>query len=351
MNKAGQSLLLLTLVLSTPLMAGKSNMEVEIYGKLHASVDVVDDGENDNTNVSSNSSRIGFRGSKHLIRDLKGLWQLESTVVVDGESGSLDVRNRYVGINGGIGTLLVGVHDTPFKSLARSVDIFNETIGDNRNLLGATASDGNSKLFNVRARNAIFYKSPKTNGIMFQALYSTDYAGDDTVAEANRTLSSVSVTYDSGPLYLGVAYEDRWKNAGYRLLARVKSETAFASFIFESLQSMHGVGGMPEDRNAYGFNAAYHIGLISLALQYIVTDKYEDTEDSGGNMVALGVFQSLSKSTRLYLVAANANNGTNAQFGLGGGGHGDPVLPYNDPVTGRNDQDSTAISFGMIHKF
>ena len=55
----------------------KTDGLLEIYGRASLSVDQLNDGDKYNsTNMSSNASRLGFRGSKKM-GDLTGIWQIE----------------------------------------------------------------------------------------------------------------------------------------------------------------------------------------------------------------------------------------------------------------------------------
>lgn len=328
---------------------------LEVYGKVHVSTEYADDGLDEFVNISSNASRLGVRGSKDLIRELKGIYQIETGIDITGQSHELIPRNRFAGLAGKFGTVLMGIYDTPFKQIARIVDVFSETVGDSRNILGNYAIFSEINHFNVRAKNALMYKSPKAGGVQFSMLYATDFMSVSTECansgykdDQNCQLGSTSLSYDEGPIFLAIGYETRQDDSGMRLVARVQSDNAFASFVYESLASK--AGSTVRDRAAYAFNGAYHFGLVSLALQYQIADEHElsgSSEDSGANLFSAGVFQSMSKDTRVYLVFSTVNNGVNSAYGLGAAGHGQRVATNNN-VPGYGVK---ALSVGMIHKF
>jgi predicted porin len=91
---------------AAPAFAATSN--VDIYGKLHLSVNWYDDvpTADSDIGISSNASRIGFKGSEDLGGGLKGIWQIESTLNMDERNGNVADRNSFVGLSGGWGTAL-----------------------------------------------------------------------------------------------------------------------------------------------------------------------------------------------------------------------------------------------------
>jgi predicted porin len=122
---------------AAPAFAATSN--VDVYGKLHMSVNWYNDQPSDinDIGISSNASRFGLKGSEDLGRGLKGIWQIESGVNLDEQTGTLANRNSFVGLSGGWGTALLGNHDTPLKLVGRKVDLFGDTIADSRNVMAA----------------------------------------------------------------------------------------------------------------------------------------------------------------------------------------------------------------------
>lgn len=323
-------------------VAWAEDATVEIYGKVHASVDVSDDGASDHTSVSNNSSRIGFRGSKALIRDIKGIFVIESSVDISGEGGGLSARNRYVGLAGQMGTVLFGIYDTPFKRVGRSVDIFSDTIGDQRAILGSSA-DNTKNHFDVRAKNAMAYISPKSHGVQFKVLYSTGSDGATGPDDQNDELASVSLGYEQGPVMVAVAYQDTRIDSAVRGAVRFKTSQGLASVIYESTST--DAGGSIQDRTAFGLNGAFNLGLLTVAAEYVSAAEADSGANTGATFFAIGAFQSVSKSTRVYTLFSAVDNDSGAQFRNASGGHGDYVSPA------ALGQDASAFSVGIIHKF
>jgi len=186
---------------AAPAFAATSN--VDIYGRLHLSVNWYDDQPNSvsDIGISSNASRIGFKGSEDLGGGLKGIWQIESGFNADEQNGTLASRNSFVGLSGGWGTALLGNHDTPLKLVGRKVDLFGDTIGDSRNVMGG-GSD-------ARAQNVAAYISPNIAGFTFAGAYTTDLNGTGSTGDnEDEEAWNVNAEFAQGPFYVGAAYGD-----------------------------------------------------------------------------------------------------------------------------------------------
>jgi len=97
--------------------------KLEVYGKLHMSIDNSNRDDptvnNDGISISSNSSRLGFKGKMPLENGMKLIWQVEQEVRLDdGSKGNFADRNSFLGLASGEHSLSAGVHDTPFKTVA-----------------------------------------------------------------------------------------------------------------------------------------------------------------------------------------------------------------------------------------
>lgn len=145
---------------ATLLWAAQTAADVEVYGKVNASLQYTEEGENNSyVEVVSNASRLGFKGSETVNDYLTAIYQLEAEYGVDdGDPGGEQVfkaRNTFVGIEGGFGQLVMGKMDTPLKIIQSRVDVFNDMAGDIKNVI--TNSDN-------RADNAVLYTTPDSLG-------------------------------------------------------------------------------------------------------------------------------------------------------------------------------------------
>ena len=172
--------------------------------------DLVDALELNNGPVG-HSSRVGVKGSEDLGNGLKAIYQVEFGIrlsdgnftAADGDRGSIQMRNTFVGLAGSFGTFLVGRHDTPLKISTGKLDLFADTIADYNGALG----------FNdVRADNAIAYISPNFSGFQLAGAVhagggATVTGGYDRDSDSIAEAYSIAGIYSNGPWYASLAYE------------------------------------------------------------------------------------------------------------------------------------------------
>lgn len=330
-------------------IAGK---KLEIYGKVHLSIDASDPdaaGQSSQTSISNNSSRLGFKGEHTLNDSAKVLWKYEQGVNVEETGGTFASRNTYLGLTGHYGTVLVGHHDTPSKTLGSKWGMFSDTVGDRRAIFGAYSGYGNK--MNDRGENAILYKNKFAN-LELQAMYSasnptTGVSG--SLDDNSSDLTSVSLTYNNESWNVGVAAENWSKDPenaavevdNIRFALRYSMDKMKLGFIYESTDSVDNVF----NRDAYGVNALYKVSdAMDIRLQHLIADSYEGQTSSGATQTALGVFNKLDKVTQVYAVYTSTSNEANASYQGVDGGHGDELTT----VAGGSP---SAISVGAIYKF
>lgn len=382
---------LISLAVSTVLVGSTSAFaDVTVYGQLHMSMDytnsktkpaAADVSRKSNLSVSSNSSRLGFKGNEDVGSGLKAVWQIESAVGMDEGAGtspsltdmnkktySIGSRNSYLGLAGDFGTFLLGKHDTPFKMFSRSLDPFTDTIADTRQLLGNQQEYGTST-WELRPANVVAYITPNFSGFGAVVAYVTglnegisyDTKGNMISGGADNnklTAISMNATYKNGPIYVGAAYESHnIKNLGG---ANANSPSAWrlgGSYTFGPAT----IGGMWEQISDYDLVKAersggtlfgtYTFGMETIKLAYTAVGERKkalagkDIKDSDASLWAIGVDHKFSKRTTAYAQYTAMNNNSKAMYSLGsGGGYGDPV----EPAIGK---DPNAFSVGLIHKF
>lgn len=316
---------------AAPAFAATAN--VDVYGKLHVGVAYYDDQDvaaND-VQFSSNASRIGFKGAEDLGGGLKAIWQIESGVNLDEQNGSLASRNSFVGLSGGFGTVLLGNHDTPLKSVGRAVDLFGDTLADSRNVMGIESD--------MRADNILVYMTPSFGGLNFSAAYSTDpdVASNNAGDRDDASLWSASATYANGPLYLGLGYSDgdAFDNAG--IDNEYSAAAGFTMGSFKVVGQYVANDNDFADYDAWMAGAAFNMGSITLKANYMEGEFDGDSDEA--KQMTVGVDYSLSKRTTAYALYAK---GENVGFGFGGG-TSDRIVPA--------DEDISALALGVIHNF
>jgi predicted porin len=123
----------------------EDSIGVTVYGKANVGVINFDNDGDSGWELSSNASRLGFKGSMQLNGALVAIYKLEYEVFfddgVDSSGNSFKQRNTYIGLQGRAGTLFLGKHDTALKMAQLRVDRFNDLpfadiagilIGENR---------------------------------------------------------------------------------------------------------------------------------------------------------------------------------------------------------------------------
>lgn len=197
------------IAIAAPLLA---RADVSVYGHLHYSVDSINYGtlyniampgsgmdvlpaDYDGSAVNSHDSRFGIKGSEDLGEGLSLLFQMEFSIDGDDLGGVNNDRNTYVALGGNWGVVGIGQVDTPFKSSTASLELFPEQAGDQQQLY----------IDDIRAPDAVFYMSPDWNGFSFAAAVVIPSLDNDT---DGIEATSISATYNNGPFFATLAYED-----------------------------------------------------------------------------------------------------------------------------------------------
>lgn len=313
---------------------------LEIYGKIHVSADAVDNDTDSNLSIASNSSRLGFKGKVDLNDALGAFYKIESKVVFDESGSNLASRNTYIGLNGGWGSLLAGYRDTPLKDVRGKFDLFGDTVGDARSVLGGDGA------FDKRAKNVLMYSLPDAGGFELDAMYSTAWDAQDVegLDDNDFDLTSVRAGYRTGGLYLSAAMESQSHGTAedrdaMRAVATYTIDNLRLGLIWENLDF-----GTDEQRG-YGLNAGYRVGANTFKAQYLLSDESDNGVDNGASMLSVGIDRKLADTTSVYAMYAMIENDDNAGFRIAGGHDSDKygVANAGDSVG--------AISLGVVHKF
>jgi predicted porin len=343
---------------------GIAQADVTVYGLAHVSIDKVKNTGNassDNVVVASNSSRLGFKGSEDLGSGLKAIWQMENQLNMDNDnsSGAFSSRNRHVGLSGGFGTFIMGVQDSPFKSVGRSVELFPEYVGDARNL---TSGGGDQAGWDQRPESSVMYSTPSMGGFGINVLYSAENgsststpAGTTTTDNNDNRIYSLSGTYKGGPVSVGLGYEIHNvapaiaggdNEEGLRLAVSGTFGPARVVGLYQQVKNLSGAANA--DRTTYGVGAAFTFGGSVIKAQYYMADDLDSdtTGTSGAKMMAVGYDYNFSKTTTAYVAYAKTTNddGATTTFQVNSGGHG-------DASTVAAGADPYVASIGMIVKF
>ncbi len=353
-------------VIAAPLTAQAG---VEVYGKAIVSVEATDNGgtDGDAMTLNTNQSRIGFKGAEELDGGLTFVWQWENYVNydtggwggmsvdnggADSEDNTLKVkaRNTYVGFTGGFGTALAGRHDTPYKMAVSNLDPFKDLVGDFNSIMGVSQ---NKFKHADRLGNVLAYVSPEMGGFQFLGAYMLDETRDNVSDDA----LSLAAIYKVGSLKVSAGYQVANELGNTDVSGSVSDDSAMElglgydigktslSFIYEVTDSgtmnYNGTGiDKDTDRATVFFGAKHKIDKTTLAFSYTAVDSYGDSKDTGATQVTVGVYQKLSKKTKVYAIYTAIDNETNAKFDL-----------YNKTGVGTYGDDPSSFGLGVISKF
>jgi len=274
-----------------------------IYGKINASLQSASEGDESTTELVSNASRIGVKGSIELDNGMEAIYQAEyETFVDDGEKADNETfsqRNIFFGIKGDFGLVKAGKFDTPLKTAQKKVDLFNDLEGDIKNLL--TVHDN-------RSDNIVSYTTPSLGAVKGTVAYvaKEDENVDDGV--------SVLVNYEQDGLYLAAAFDQNVEAEDVdvlRLVAQYNLDNLQLGAIYETTDS----DALAEDVDVVFFSVKYKIDKFALKAQYGQTDFQLD-----GESLSLGVDYKLAKKVKLftYYTQLESDSGTdNDYLGVG----------------------------------
>ncbi len=287
-------------VVSAPAFAATSN--VDVYGRMHFAIEDTN-AANVDMDIKTNASRIGFKGTEDLGGGLKAIWQIEqqfdATGANDTAFGGSNLRNTFVGLSGGFGTVLIGRHDTPYKLSTVKYNVFADTIADYAlaRLDGVAPITGHS-----RASNAIAYVSPNMSGLSFSGALVTSM--DQLDAGKSVDAYSLAGGYANGPLTVDLAWENIKASSGndrtaWKLGAGYSFGDAKIGAIYEDVDMDTGT-----DRDSFFLVGSYAMGAIVLKGQY----GQADVGAADQSTWALGADYNLSKRTTLFVVFGNGDN-------------------------------------------
>lgn len=295
--------------------------DVSFYGRAHISVDYLDDGADySETNLSSNSSRLGFKGDHQINPNLEAFFQIEQQISFtsggnDGDSTDFATRDTFVGLRSNdFGAVQIGRFDSPFKVARGPANLFGDQVGDMRNL----TRFGNGR-FDERYDNTIQYTTPSMGGFNAKLAYSM-YEGQWALEDEDSDALSMSLNYAGGPLEASLAYEQveedasRGERDGIRAAAAYKLTDAFKLVGF--YQTVDHDSPVQADRDAwssdvYGLGGEFAIAK-NTALKAMWMTRDSDADNADADMWVVGVEHKLDKAVRVYANYAVIDNDENS---------------------------------------
>ena len=270
---------LIALVASMALVSA-AQADSKFYGKMNVTAGYNDSAEA--FGVESNASRVGIKGSEELASS-KLIYQAEYETDIDGDGTVLKQRDSYIGLAySGVGTIKMGIMDTPLKKSQGKYDLFNDIVDIK------TVLDGENRI-----ANSVNYTTAMSGP--FQA--SLSFMMAEGVAGKGSDGISASVTYKEGDIYAAVAVDDSVPG---------KQTSNLRATVIYSLGDMRiggilnnvdtsdtGAGG---DELAVGANVSLKMGMNTVKAQFESGDQVA----VGATSLSLGVDRKLAKSTKAF---------------------------------------------------
>jgi len=373
-------------IASAMAMPALAMAEATVYGQANVAIEMTDNGsDTPNTNVgnaadsrtqiSSNVSRLGFKGSEELGGGMSAIWQMEGQVNLDDGTGvskagtSFFNRNTFAGLSGGFGTVVLGRHDTPYKMSTRKLDMFADTIADNRSIMG----NGHD----ARLNNVLAYLSPDISG--FNAAVALVLGTDNEFAGAPTTetsATSLSLKYGMGDTWSvilanqtidstdSVVPGNKYNSSATKLGGTFAMDMFSVGLVYEMLADKDGAGTKVEKSDIYigGKVKVGDAGAVKLG--YTMASEWkaggQTAKNSEGSQVSLGYDHALGKNTTVYALYSSVSNGTAngtgcgpgcqvPSYGLNGGGStGDTSA---GPLVAGGVGNPSAVAIGIKHSF
>lgn len=329
-----------------------------VYGKAFLSLDVQDGndaakainpatGKSDletRSQLNSTGSRIGFKGSEKLSREIDLLYQLEYGVKIDDDSQQFKARDTYLGLaHKRFGTAVAG----RLTAIDDYINYANVTKG------GVVGGDNVlASIDGPRANNAFAYFSPSYNGLQFMGMYVLDEnTGPNTetvktqVVDANGNpipnqyvLSEVTRGNDSlgrDAFGIGVKYEPNglpyMGGLTYIQAGDLKAARLSGAYALNQQLTLGGLyqntqwGGTAKKENAFTVSGKYKIAQTpwTTYAQLDFVDNFAG-DDAERQRLAVGGEYNFNKSTIGHLYGAYLQDkatGTTTEkaYGVGAG--------------------------------
>lgn len=332
-------------------MAALAQSSVAMYGIMDVSVQHLSFGSTGTrpasslTALTSDTSRLGFRGTEDLGGGMKAYFKLETGFQADtGIQTSATAffnRETYVGLSdAGLGSVQLGSQWAPGLLMALKVDPFMRFgVGGQYALLQG------SRGYQNRYDNVVQYISPNFGGVTARVLAA---AGEGAVTGSSY---SASVEYAGGPVYLGAVYDQVHATtaslglrSGDPVVSRTLSLGATYDFSVAKLGAWYQsnrVDGLA-DVDGYMLGLTVPVGVGEIRASYA----HRSTTNVSASLLAIGYGHYLSKRTQLYANVGRLSNSVTAAFRMGPATSEQAAASLPFP-----GQDTTGYQFGIRHFF
>lgn len=331
----------ISLLAVSALPATSHAADVKVYGKALAAVvnSTTKVGEQSHSYLVTKNSRFGVKAVEKISDGLEAIAVYEIAVDMRRKDAGMSKRDHYMGLNTSFGSVLMGYMDTPYKK-AKS-EPFADTIADQNAIL--------SKGIELRAEDAVYFKSKEYAGLSLFAAYSDSQQTHTSFNNPNITknLASVSLTYNMKPIKAAVAWQKIAQVAADDITATklvisggmsgVKFGLTYENIATES-------GDTRRDRTNTGLNLSYRAGEWEGIGEFIMAgESAVDNAKDDASLMTLAAKRHLSDKVSYYVMYSVLSNGENATFKPNG---------FSDELsTSAAEEEYTSMAVGMIFGF
>ncbi len=230
--------------------------------------------------------------------------------------------------------LILGTHDTPYKTATGQFDPFGDSMADYNAIIGNVNGASN---FELRPKDVIAYSSPSWGGLQISA--ATSQSGSETAnTTADARLVSASAVFKAGALAIALAAESHkngvatWDVAGKEVTgARLGAGYTIGfgtkiGFVFETLKDDTAASAITRD--AMYLAVSQKLGKETIKLAFGIADDGDSVAETSRNVHGCRSGPCLLPSApSAYILYAATKNDAGATYGLGQGGAGGAYAP------------------------
>ena len=277
----------LSVAIASALLASAASADVIVYGKANVGLFNIED----EWELTSNASRVGFKGDYTINDELTAVYKMEYQVNIDDgdkDGQTFTQRNIYAGLKGSWGQVIAGKFDTSLKEAQGKIDRFNDMpSGDIKNVF----------VGENRMSNSVRYTTPKMGCFSAQI---------QPILQTDESSYSASANVDCNGFKGALAYDNEVKGFNTVRLAGQQKLGAFdlGAMVQSSEDAVTG-----EEFDGYLVSAGYKINKAwSAYAQFASSDmpvEYDMTDSN--DFVGVGVARKLGKKAKLFINATNVS--------------------------------------------
>ena len=358
-------------ILGMPLAAQAQTANVVLYGRLNMDVEFLKGQQADGSNptavrLSSNTSRFGLRGVESLGGGLNAIFQIESGINADSNTGNLGGRETFVGLQGDWGTFKMGnfLNTTDdMHGIFGDVPTYLTSILSTAALWGQDAFARTAGGFDTRNINSLRFDSPSYNGLTYSAQLSLlDSSGSTPNHDGELRHAyalGINAIYTNGPIQIGGDWDHNQQYRAADLNDNEFTLTGGYDFgpvrlagVYEYMKYETPTGDLK--RNFWGISGTIPAGPGKIyafwgragngtgsAADGTTVGGLVKGSDTKADQWEISYTYPLSKRTQVYAGYVKINNGSNAKY----------ILNINPYPTAPSGADPGGLVLGMIHFF